>query len=743
MKKTIIMMFASILVFACAFVKAESTNRTFSISDTEELLSVASIGDKLYLTGRNGLYMVQKGDNIPRQIKGIDGIGYEDSIHYAEDAIEILFCIGDTLYGLNRGYGIVYEIQIDNDTGRAVEYLRLDWTDMVKNAGKMTYPMTWESVYCMDKQLYVIAYDIDDDMDYLHPSLRIYDLTGGEVKTAEIDNVHHILGKKENELVVMLYNREEEMNAVYGEPVLPRICMWDPLTEDIFELFQIDSPRAYGLLYHENRDTVYYVDNAKLYMHSLDGETRQAAYLSAAFITGVNACWLDDLYVCANLNMVDIRSVDPEKLPTTSINIYHSYADTPENVAFMKEHPDIPLRFSTEYYEDSTSLVQAFISGASNADVFFIDATDVDLPAMMKKGYCLDLTQYPQIANEVSNMYGFVQDAVTFEEHIYALPMSVSGSGWGIFSDIWDTLGLDIEQPQTLLDICELVNTWAERYSDEYPDYVVIEDVENYSRELTQTVFEMYMDYYSYQGIPITLDTELFRKVMNAVNSITEELDVTTPTEDEMFELWEKTALLCRRNDILTPTKNDYSLLLLTLDDEMPFVIHADMTVAFINPRSRNIDSAVEYLTFCAKNMSAVEKIKLFPDYNVPVEDSYYLNQVEIWEKEKSEILDGVEDDDDEHKMKAKERLAVLEASLMDKEDNRYVVSKEMIDTYRELAQYVMFFNQGEIRKNANRSDTVLGSLLVQYIDGVMDLERLISEGDQKLTMIREEQLVH
>ena len=167
------------------------------------------------------------------------------------------------------------------------------------------------------------------------------------------------------------------------------------------------------------------------------------------------------------------------------------------------------------------------------------------------------------------------------------------------------------------------------------------------------------------------------------------------------------------------------------------------MTVAFINPRSRNIDSAVEYLTFCAKNMSAVEKIKLFPDYNVPVEDSYYLNQVEIWEKEKSEILDGVEDDDDEHKMKAKERLAVLEASLMDKEDNRYVVSKEMIDTYRELAQYVMFFNQGEIRKNANRSDTVLGSLLVQYIDGVMDLERLISEGDQKLTMIREEQLVH
>lgn len=742
MKKAIVLMLACILVFACVFVKAESTNRTFSISDTEELLSVASIGDKLYLTGRNGLYMVQKGENIPSQIKGIDGIGYADSTNYAEDAIEILFCIGDALYGLNRGYGIVYEIQIDNNVGRAVEYLRLDWTDMVKNAGEMTYPMTWESIYCLDKRLYVIAYDIDDDMDYLHPSLRIYDLTTGEVKTAEIDNVHHILGKKDNALVVMLYNREEEMNAIFGEPVLPQICIWDPLTEEISELFQIDSPRAYGLLYHENRDTVYYADNAKLYMRSLDGENRQAAYLSAAFITGINACWLDELYVCANMNRVDIRSVDPDKLPTTSINIYHSYADTPENVAFMKEHPDIPLQFSTEYYEDSASLAQAFISGTSNADVFFVDATDVELPALMKKGFCLDLTQYPQIADEVSNMYGFAQDAVTFEEHIYALPMSVSGSGWGIFSAIWGTLGLDIEQPQTFLDICELVNTWAERYSDEYPDYVVVEDVENYRRELTQTAFEMYMDYYSYQGMPLTLDTGLFRHVMNAVNSMTDELDISTPTEDEMFELWEKTALLCRRNDVLTPAKNDYSLLLLTLDNEMPFIIHADMTVAFINPRSRNMDSAVEYLAFCAKNMSSVEKIKLFPDYNEPVEDLYYLNQVEIWEKEKSEILDGIEDGDDEHKMKAKERLAVLEASLMDKEDKRYIISKEMIDAYREIAQYVMSFNQGEIRRNTNRSDDVFGSLLNQYIDGVIDLERLISEGDQKITMIREEQLV-
>lgn len=739
MRKLCICFFLFLMLLCCGISEAEMKNQTLSLPNHEdEIISVVAIEETLYLSGRNGLYCINMDEASPVCIDGITGIGDGDlNRGYQVNAIEYLFSMQGRLYGLSTAYGIVYEIIIENGVGRTEELIRLDWNGMVGQTDNYAYALTWESMYYLNDHLYILGYDLNDDFDYLHPMLRVFNLKNGEQRKTEVPNAQHILGQKNDELVLMMYDREAEINAWEEEQFCPAIYLWDPGTEKMIYLFDMNTRDAYGILYHEDTNAVYYIDNGKLYMCSADEKMKQVAYVSMSYVSGLNACWLGNKYVCTSTDMVDIRSTNPNDMPSSSLMLYNSTLDSPENIAFIKQHSDIPLEVSTEYYDDSISLAQALISGISKADVFFINAKDLNFTSVIKKGYCLDLTQHMRLTEAVTQMYDFAQQAVMMDDHIYALPVSVTGQGWGIVSGSWQKVAA--KEPHTLTALCDFINNWAHQYAEEYTNYVVIEDVENYKRELTKVAFEMYADYYAASDMPLTLDSDLFRKTMKTVSQITDELDVMISSEDDRFELWEKTALFCRRDDILTPGKRDFIPFECALEEGLPFIINADIVVAFINPRSQNIEAAIQYLISYVDNMDAIEKIKLYPDYHTPIEDASYVKQVEEWENEIKVIETALVEAEDGSKAKLEDRLATLHMLLEDKEERRYMVSEDMIRNYHELATHVIFSNQSILYGNGDNAEGVFSNLLNRYIEGQIDLERFIKEGDEKLRMIQNE----
>lgn len=67
------------------------------------------------------------------------------------------------------------------------------------------------------------------------------------------------------------------------------------------------------------------------------------------------------------------------------------------------------------------------------------------------------------------------------------------------------------------------------------------------------------------------------------------------------------------------------------------------------------------------------------------------------------------------------------------------MVSEDMIRNYHELATHVIFSNQSILYGNGDNAEGVFSDLLNRYIEGQIDLERFIKEGDEKLRMIQNE----
>ena len=277
MRKLCICFFLFLMLLCCGISKAEMKNQTLSLPNHEdEIISVVAIEDTLYLSGRNGLYCINKDEASPVCIDGITGIGDGDlNRGYPVNAIEYLFSMQGRLYGLSTAYGIVYEIIIENGVGRTEELIRLDWNGMVGQTDNYAYALTWESMYYLNDHLYILGYDLNDDFDYLHPMLRVFNLKNGEQRKTEVPNAQHILGQKNDELVLMMYDREAEINAWEEEQFCPAIYLWDPGTEKMIYLFDMNTRDAYGILYHEDTNAVYYIDNGKLYKTIFTGS---AAY---------------------------------------------------------------------------------------------------------------------------------------------------------------------------------------------------------------------------------------------------------------------------------------------------------------------------------------------------------------------------------------------------------------------------------------------------------------------------------
>ena len=60
----------------------------------------------------------------------------------------------------------------------------------------------------------------------------------------------------------------------------------------------------------------------------------------------------------------------------------------------------------------------------------------------MDKGWCMDLSVYPEVSDYVSRLNGVYRDAVTRDGKIYALPINAWSYGYFISRNVMEKLSL-------------------------------------------------------------------------------------------------------------------------------------------------------------------------------------------------------------------------------------------------------------------------------------------------------------
>ena len=85
-------------------------------------------------------------------------------------------------------------------------------------------------------------------------------------------------------------------------------------------------------------------------------------------------------------------------------------------------------------------------------DVYAAGYAYCGLTRLNEKGFCMDLSCFPELAEISGKYHPFIQQAIRSEGKLFAIPIGISVSGWGYNRYIAEEMGLQESMPSTYSD---------------------------------------------------------------------------------------------------------------------------------------------------------------------------------------------------------------------------------------------------------------------------------------------------
>ena len=168
---------------------------------------------------------------------------------------------------------------------------------------------------------------------------------------------------------------------------------------------------------------------------------------------------------------------------------------------------------------NSTELAQAVISDAFDYDVALLNIRDPQLYSLMDKGYLMDLRPFAELARLSERIYPVFLEPVTRERRLFALPASVSITTYGYDPDVLSRIGLTADQlPRDILSFLDFLGGWRADFGGF--DGEILPAIGLDRRSVTHDMVTLYIDQHLMQGLPLSFDTPLFRRMMEKIDSL-------------------------------------------------------------------------------------------------------------------------------------------------------------------------------------------------------------------------------
>ena len=769
MKKVIIpiLMLALLLLWAPALA-APGDAILFSQTQRTEMglggddSAIAAVADTLYIFTEQKIFTWKLGEEKPtlaasdvpsaRMYSTMEDAAatLKDQADYATTTI---FTWDGKLYGINGLNGFVYPLTIAEGKVNYGEPVKLAWDNMTEKDGDYAYTRAITRLTVMDGKLYTLIRSYNENYD--KPTLAAFDLTTGEKQVFDSAAfVQDITPYKDGKLLARVFDASTAYEGEQKDWKKPTLAVFDPAAGTLTTVAEFETMDIFGLCYSSENDTLYYAIANQVRMMPGLGAPQQAAYLVLQYASEGNVALLPGgMYVIPSWEGIFVCNTDPQFLPTVKLSAYGLYADDTA-MAFSAAHPEVALTFNQNVYFDSPeTLAQAMVSADQSFDLYQLSLSYEGFTSLMEKGYCADLSNIPALSEQVAQMYPFLQDAVKKDGKLFAVPSQLWGYGLCYSKTNWEEAGIPMEKlPTTYKEFLDLLVWWAEEGKDEYPGYQFLEGTSDYNLTLTNKTIDAYIQYYQSIKQDLTFDTDLFRKLMTAVESVeTEEIDIATDNDPMALaagksmamseELYEKPALFMDYYDWLSVgSGNDYATPLpLPLDEGLPLGIGAYVQVIFINPNSPNFDMAVEYITTYLAHMQKSIHIAMFPNDNEPVRNPDFESWMANWEAELAKMKTQLETAAPEEKKDLETNIQWYEKALANRDQYAWSVSAESIARYRELAQYAFATGENILNYNSKEGASEIQTLLQRYTDGQLPLEQFIREINNKVRRIQME----
>lgn len=715
----------------------------------EQVQSMAYADGTLYILGYNSLYTYADGALTQWQLDtSTVEATEEDDVYFNLNPSAIVTDGGEIrLLGMERGYdmeaeeslvggGGLYSISLEEadgiKTARVELATELDFEAMIEDSGDEYTWMNISMPFVQDGMLVGTTYGVNN--------IFWFDLEDGSYHSFGNEYLGLLAPYKEGRVLAL----QADYNA--AEPRV-ELCALEMESESVEVLCEMpmDGYSAPSMLYYDAQaDLLYYVSNGELWRMPLTdpAAAESVADMPLSYSGQTQPVLTEDGYfIAADYETVVRRNTDPSQRAQTRIVVQDAYADAVDRAyyAFTGANPDVEVVKKTS----DEDLIQAMMSQSASMDIYVLNMSGAEFATLLDRGYAVELGGSEKITGLVGQMYPAIAEAASRDGMVYALPLEMYNySMMGYDMEAFRRLGLSEEDVPTTWD--ELLDLLIA-----LPDYMANdEDVSMFEPNVTQedarsTLFSMILDnYLLYIDQPdqeFTLDTPLLRGLLEKLETVDfEALGLISQDEAGTSFFWSAEPgdfmfATTVNLDVRRYAFDNFTPMLLGFEEGVPGMMSVQVNAALVNPFSQNVETAIAFLETVADNLDEIFRIQTMPGENTPVRSPYYEENMESYEEQLAYLRESLESAEDEETRAALEQnIAEMEGYMQEYEEEvSWEVSAASIDNYRGYAENMVV--------PSNMDDAEFYELRMQYVDGLIGMDEMISKMDQRLTMMRME----
>lgn len=628
------------------------------------------------------VYSGQDAESLRAMYEGEEGVDLDHGFTY-------LFTDATRLLAFNANSGLIFQI-IPGEGG--VNYQDIttlkDMTLFQHVEEDYSYFMDpQDAVVCGNTLLCMIS-DYDQEFREVNRIVMI-SLETGDVTELPVKYAIKMTGYKDGKALLAL--RQEEHAQEYFDEKNNRyypldLAELDPATGAVNKLGILDmNTYRPDWTWCEALQAPVWVENARVKAYLGLSEIKQVGYMPGSYANNIG--FIGNLLLANTGDVTYVREVSADFKADVYLNTYNVYSRGA--LEFSSRHPEVPVYSSDTYYDDLESLAQAMVTGSDSLDILSMTISYSNFDIMLRKGYCADLSAYPALTEAVERMYEPFQEAVKNKNgQICAVPISAWSSGWRVNMDVMEEIGLTMDElPTNYVELSEFVTRWNEEFAQDYDMYTVFSTSgsDYIKNNLFDYVITDYLNYCQAQGGSIRFDTPVFREVVAAIDAM--DVDGILPSFESKNDIWRESLLDFGYTVVGNFSDNDtYSAPLpMSLTADTPVVNTAEVTVVFINPKSKNLDLAAEYVACMVEALDTNSQYVLYADVKDPVENTNYEENIARIEESITDLEKMLETADPSEKKDIELNLEDTRQWLEEyKTYYRYDISEKALQHYQQ-----------------------------------------------------------
>lgn len=524
------------------------------------------------------------------------------------------------------------------------------------------------------------------------------------------------------------------------------LMAYDIASEELTELGELpvegwNTPA--GIAFDEARSKIYYTLGGSVYRADVSedgvGAPEEFGDMPLEAYSDTTAVVLGDLYILSSYEGVVGRDVTLDKLPEQKLKINNSgYLDGMKSAyyLFTDAHPEYMVSISDS--GDTASIMQDMMNRSDAVDIYTISMSDDAYTALFERGFMAELGASQTLRDAVAAMYPIMQDAVTKDGELYAVPMAAHGSCLTLNETLLtEKLGFAQEElPKTWLDMLGMIAKLADGKMEDVPEATLLDPYYTERDAKFNVFYSMLGDYFLWLD-ESEENVKRGSEVLVALCEAFEAIDwsgfgMPQEYEDNQVWDWNPENIIMSTNGVGINYYYEEQQVMTPLAIEGEPKIGLELRVAFVNPFSKHREAAIEYLEMAYGAMDETTKMGLCPEMNDPVESKYYEENIQNFDKNIADLKEAMEKSEDEDNREQLAQSIEEMESYRDEfiENVRWDVSAEQIERYRKLGE--SFAISGQSVWSSGSSEQVS-----QYLDGAITAQQLASELEKTLQMKR------